>query len=297
METIFEDLAKNLIGDEDIQITEVKRPIFGENNFVIPAKYNSDFYFFKFFMNPILGSIQNEVQFVNYLKRKGSLVPDFLTINGNIVFTPQKREGLHAVFFATKQVKGISNPPVTIALLENIIEQISLLHLNIMGFDNSIGTINQVTDFQQLINFYVSNRDFFLKNKLDKIIEKTITLGDDETAKYPIHSDIRFENIVFENNSVKAFIDFTDLRQSCFEDDLGRFFQYLAYSKGIGIKDLQHLANIYQQATGIILSSKNLRISLVFNTIFRYYFDSFQKRNMDKYEKTLNILKNYTNIL
>lgn len=297
METIFEDLAINLIRNENIQITEVKKLIFGENNFVVPAIHNGDFYFFKFFTNPNLGSIKNEVLFVNYLKRKGSRVPDFLTIDGNMVFIPQKREGFRAAFFATKQVKGTSNPPVTIALLENTIEQISSLHLNIMGFDNSIGTINQVTDFQQLINFYVSNRDFFLKNKLDKMIEKTITLGYDETAKYPIHSDIRFENIVFENNSVKAFIDFTDLRQSCFEDDLGRFFQYLAYSKGLAVKDLQHLAKIYQKATGIILSSKNLRISLVFNTIYRYYFDSFQIRNKDKHEITLNILNNYIDIL
>lgn len=105
----------------------------------------------------------------------------------------------------------------------------------------------------------------------------------DETVKCPIHSDICFKNIIFSKMQGMFLIDFSDLRFSYLEDDLGRFFQCILYENDVNIDVISSLIARYEKNTEFVISKKNLCISILFNVMYRYFFDSLLDKESDHY--------------
>lgn len=269
---IFKYLTKAFEENGIIPI-KIDQPLFNENCCIIPVELEQGSCYFKFFFASSLNQLTAEIEIVNHYRSLNIPVPVYINFNNKILLT-SKQNSLESYFYATHNNGTTNNHPINDTLLINIIKFIAVLHNNILNYDFSSITISDNTDYQKLIHFYITNYSFFLSYKFHKSIEFFLEQGVDEVTMYPIHSDLRFENMIFENNDIKYIIDFSDLRLSYLEDDLGRFFQYLVYVKDIRLEQIIELIGTYQEYSGITLNMKNLKVSLLYHLLYRFYYDT-----------------------
>ena len=223
-------------------------------------------------------------ELVTYLKENESPVAEIIEINNKKLFNLQLEKGINIYFFIVKAVEGDMDYNITEEMLENIFEEIAIMHKKIKGFDQSKINLEIYTDYQRLIEFYIKNYNFCLSENLSDYIKQIITISPEDTETYPIHSDLYFNNFIMKNNKLKCFIDFSDIRMSYFEDDFGKIFQFLLCNNKIDIKDISKYLEIYESTSGIKLYKKNIYISIIFRVIYREYC-KYKEDNTYKFDE------------
>lgn len=260
---------------------------YGDNSFTLEVKTPIGKYFFKFFLAKNIKKIKSEIFIMKFLQRKKLRVPELLNIGNNELFYSKMMPQINTVFYATKSIKGTAISIQSLDNLYKIIDYISWLHKYCAEINIKRINLQYRTDHQNLIEFYLSNFLFFNKKGLDKDIEYFINLIPDKNKKYPIHSDIHCKNIIFSEEYGITLIDFSDIRISYLEDDLGRFFQYILYELNVDINTINLLIENYESISKFTIKRTSIYISIIFNTIYRYFFDS----QFDKDEYYYNITK------
>ena len=285
MKNILKDIVLKLIKENNIPINNAGELIFGDGCLVLPAYIYKEKCYFKFFLNPNnLNKINSEIEIVTYLKENESPVAEIIEINNKKLFNLQLEKGINIYFFIVKAVEGDMDYNVTEEMLENIFEEIAIMHKKIKGFDQSKINLEIYTDYQRLIEFYIKNYNFCLSENLSDYIKQIITISPEDTETYPIHSDLYFNNFIMKNNKLKCFIDFSDIRMSYFEDDFGKIFQFLLCNNKIDIKDISKYLEIYESTSGIKLYKKNIYISIIFRVIYREYC-KYKEDNTYKFDE------------
>ena len=230
--------------------------------------------YYQFFLSPEKYNITAEVEVVDYLRKNGIAVPEFYEQDEKKIFYSGKSVPFKSTFFATKHLDADPDQEYSMSkeASEDIIRHIGEMHLKLKDFDKSKISIEKITDYQKLVEMYISNKELCDERNISDKIEKIISFGVDEVNTYPIHSDLHSANIMMENDKFKSFIDFSDIRDSYFEDDLGKVFQNLMGSKGYTMEDVQGLVDLYEKETGIELSRKNIYISTMYRLLDRYFY-------------------------
>lgn len=117
----------------------------------------------------------------------------------------------------------------------------------------------------------MSNHQFCEEANLCNLLEEIIPIGVNEARVYPIHSDLYFNNFIIKDNEFKSFIDFSDIRKSYFEDDLGKFFQNLMCSQNYNIYQIEKLIEVYENITEDKMERINVYMSVIYRAIYREY--------------------------
>lgn len=289
MTKTLNQMALQMLHMNNIYPTKTANIIMGEDNFILPALVEGQIFYFKFFTTPRKEIMESEVQVVNELRKNGISVPEYFTKDGNSVFTSSE-ETFDITFYGSKHIDGTQNPVITDELLEEVIDKIAEMHKVIAETDRSNLHLKSVTDYQRIMDFYITNAGFCREKGLVGHIEAIIQSGDEKTQKYPIHADLYFNNILFENDQFKSFIDFSDMRESYFEDDLGKFFQTLLCTKGIEMEQIKELMRIYEQKLGRNISKKDVYISTFYRTMYRYYCQSRENGEIENEDRIQSVL-------
>lgn len=245
---------------------------YGDTNFILPVLLEDGIYYFKFFMNPIREHIEADVMVVEYLRENGVEVPEFYCKEGNKIFTAGNEVPFNTIFYGSSHVDAEEEPDMPTEVIEDIIRHIAQMHLMLKEFDKSKIDVEKITDYQRLIQLYINKKDLCDERGMSETLERIISIGTDRVETYPIHSDLHSANIMMENNRFKAFIDFSDVRESYFEDDLGKFFQNLLGAKNVSLDEIKRLMDIYEQESGIKPSRKNVYSSTIFRILDRYFW-------------------------
>lgn len=289
MTRTLSQIALQMLHMNNIYPTKIANIIMGEDNFILPALVKGQIFYFKFFTTPRKEIMESEVQVVNELRKKGIAVPEYFTKDGNSVFTSLDKT-FDITFYGSRHIDGTQNPVITDELLEEVIDKIAEMHKVIAKIDQSDLHLKSITDYQRIMNFYITNVGFCREKGLVGHIETIIQSGDEKTEKYPIHADLYFNNILFENDKFKSFIDFSDMRESYFEDDLGKFFQTLLCTKGIEMEQIKELMRMYERELGRNISKKDVYISIFYRTMYRYYCQSRENREVESEDRIQSIL-------
>lgn len=274
MSSIFKTFALQMLRDEGIDVKKSGEIYYGDKNFILPVLVDEGIFYFKFFMDPIEEHIEAEVSVVEYLKENGIEVPDFYCKDNKKIFYSGENMPFKTIFYASKHVNADKDKEHEMSTeeAEDIIKNIARMHLKLKKFDKSSVKIDKTTDYQRLIQLYIDKKDLCDERNISEKIERVIEYGTDKVETYPIHSDLHSANIMMKNGKFKSFIDFSDVRDSYFEDDLGKFFQNLLGSKGVKMSEMHRLIAIYEQETGITLSRKNIYTSTIYRIMDRYFW-------------------------
>lgn len=274
MNSLFKEYALEMLKEQGIKVDKSADLYYGHHKFVLPVLVDGGIYHFKFFITPEDEHIEAEVMVTDYLRENGISVPDFYENDGRKIFHSNKSGPFKATFFASKHIDADPDQEYSMSreASEDIIKHIGEMHLVLRKFDKSKINIERVTDYEKLVDMYVFKKDLCDERNISDKIERIISIGEDKVETYPIHSDLHSANIMMQDDKFKAFIDFSDLRDSYFEDDLGKVFQNLMGSKGYSIEDVKELISIYEKNTGIKLSRKNVYISTMYRLLDRYFF-------------------------
>ena len=274
MNSLFKEYALEMLKEQGIKVDKSADLYYGHHKFVLPVLVDGGIYHFKFFITPEDEHIEAEVMVTDYLRENGISVPDFYENNGRKIFHSNMSAPFKATFFASKHIDADPDQEYSMSreASEDIIKHIGEMHLVLRKFDKSKINIERVSDYEKLVDMYVFKKDLCDERNISDKIERIIRIGEDKVETYPIHSDLHSANIMMQNDKFKAFIDFSDLRDSYFEDDLGKVFQNLMGSKGYSIEDVKELISMYEKNTGIKLSRKNVYISTMYRLLDRYFF-------------------------
>lgn len=271
---IFKEFAIQMLKDEKIAPKKIGKIYYGDKNFILPVLLDDGIYYFKFFMEPVQEHIEADIKVVEYLRENGISVPEFFDKNGRKIFKSSEDIPFSTIFYASKHVEADKDEEYSMSTetIEDIIRQIGRMHLKLKKFDKSKINIDKITDYQRLIQLYIDKKDLCDERGISEKIEKVIGMGIDKVETYPIHSDLHSANIMIENGRFKSFIDFSDVRESYFEDDLGKFFQNLLGAKNVNMSEISRIMKIYEDETGIKLSKKNIYTSTIYRILDRYFW-------------------------
>ncbi len=272
MSNIFRNKAISMLKKQGITPKKVGNIYYGDTNFILPVLLDSGIYYFKFFMRPNQQHIEAEISVVEYLRKNGIVIPEFYEQEGQKLFVSDDEMQFKTIFYGSKRVEAEEEPDMTPEVIEEIVTQIAQMHIKLKNFDKSTISIDKVTDYQRLIELYIEKKDLCDERGISEDIEKVIRIGVDRVNTYPIHSDLYSANIMMQNNRFKSFIDFSDLRESYFEDDLGKLFQNLLGAKDISLEEIKRLMYIYERVSGITISRKNVYCSTIFRLLDRYFW-------------------------
>ena len=271
---LFEQYAIQMLKESGIEAKKTGNLYYGHRKFIMPTLVDDGIYHFKFFLNPEDEYIESEVEIVEYLRKNGISVPEFYEKDGKNIFHSSESIPFRATFFASKHIDADPDQEYSMSkeASEDIIKHIGEMHLKLRDFDKSKITLDHITDYEKLVELYIFKKDLCDERGLSDMIEKIISFGTDKVDTYPIHSDLHSANIMMENDKFKAFIDFSDVRDSYFEDELGKVFQNLMGSKGYSIEEVKRLIEMYEENIGIKLSRKNVYISTMYRLLDRYFY-------------------------
>lgn len=289
MDDIIKKISIDMLKQNGIVPEKIGLIYYGENNFILPIQLNGTIYYFKFFPNSNIDQLKSEIIFTRYLRENGINTPKYFKQRDREVFETDCNS-MKVLFFATEHIDADIEPDKTPELLIDIIKNVARIHMQTKKFDKGSIKIERVTDYQKLFAYYISQNEFWKKHDLDQIIEKAIQIGDEKRDTYPIHSDLRIANIMIENGRVKSFIDFGDLRESYFEDDLGKFFQSLVGTNGINLGGIKRLITLYESETDTKVSRKKIYISMIYNLMERFYANMQSQENLEYTKRAKHIL-------
>ena len=165
-------------------------------------------------------------------------------------------ENENITFYASEFVDGDNSTVLSNTLIRDIVINIARMHSKLKNFDKSTINIEKITDYQKMIELYIKNNCDCDSKGIGEYLEKIIKIGIDNVPTYPIHSDLYMGNIKVQNGKFKSFMDFSDIRESYFEDDLGKFFQSILMEGSIESDDIANLIKVYESESRISLSKK-----------------------------------------
>lgn len=297
MDNFVIDVLLDFYHNKGLEIQIVGKPYYGDQCIVVPFDFDGKRYYNKFFIGISEATVTSEVRFVDYLHNSNISVPEFLEINNHKVFYTN-RSTFPAYFFATKEIENDHDTAdISDQLIRQFISKISELHLVAMKFPCELEGINTISDFQRMLSLYVMNKQLIDNVGFDCYIKSTIELEPDIVPVYPIHSDLHTANILTNDNSFVAFVDFSDLRYAGFEDDLGKLMQNLIGAKNLQVTEIEKYIQYYESLTHIAISRKNLYISIVYHILERFV-DKCKGGISDGYVKKIeriliNLSQNY----
>lgn len=287
MEELFKKFSDALY-ESDIYPSKCFDLIKGSDCYVLPLVIDEEKYFFKFMDISKLDNMTEEVKVVQYLINNNIPIPKYFEKNGKMIFA------FHDIaFYASKNVDGDMNYKKDYFTSSNVIQSIALMHMKLKKINTSEINLKKSNDYFRLLLFYQDNFEFCRKYGFDKYIEQVIDLGYEKKDEYIIHYDLNFSNMIFENNKLKSFIDFSDIRMGYFEDELGKLFQSLLYSDDFNFNFIWELIKIYEEIAEVKISEKDLYISIIYRIIYRYFCceKEVKKISINYCEKTNIFLK------
>lgn len=263
----FERRGQTVTVDPDIY--------YGDGCVVVPFLFHDNLYYGKFFTQSTEQSILSEVLFVDYLRESRVAVPEFLFLDGKKVFYTDCLK-FPCYFYATKHIESDNDSAnMTDGMIGLLIENIGAMHTQTLTFSSNLPGIVRITDYQKLIALYTQYKSLIDTANLNRYIDRIAAIGPDKTDVFPIHSDLHTANILTMHERFVAFIDFSDLRMSGFEDDLGKLMQNLIGAKGVSVDKIDYYIAIYENSTGILINRKNLYISIVYHILDRFVSKSY----------------------
>ena len=257
--------------DDNIKYDSIEEIINGDCCIVFKVKINDEIYYFKFLRKDMYKNILLEIDVVDYLNNNGVLVPRYYSQNSKKIFSDDEY-----VFYATKEVDG-----------EKSSKELRRYPIN------NIYYLERETDFRRLQRFIYDNNDFLNKYELKDFINRCLKYDDLSDDYMLIHADLNFRNIFVKDNKFSSFIDFTDMRIGCKEDDLGKLWQNILYLDNINIDDLKEFRIIYENILKDNININNLIISCVYRIIYRYYYMIKNREEIsdDYLDKTKKVLE------
>ncbi len=236
--------GKECIRDIGIENINILKIIEGEDNFILEIRITKQIYYFKFFQKPNIKKLESEVKFVKFLRDNNIVVPSFYEKNKKILFYNKEND---IAFYATEKIEGNNKFYTNYRLVEKIIDRVCEMHNVILNINLENLELQEETDKERLIEFYNKNSSFIIKNNLKYCIDIVKEIEAENKITYPIHSDLYFKNIIFNNNKIKGFIDFSDIRKTYIEEDLGKLFQNLLCSHSFNIIQIDGLIKKYKE--------------------------------------------------
>lgn len=265
---MLKEMALQMLDKSKIKPHKVGNVYYGNRSFTLPTLLNDGIYYFKFFPSVNKSSIEADVAVVNYLIENRISLPSFFQQNGNQIFCDENE---NITFYASKFIDGDGSPVLSSTLIRDIVINIARMHSKLRDFDKSTINIEKVTDYQKMIELYIKNKCDYDSKGIEEYLERIIRIGIDDVPTYPIHSDLYMGNIKVQNGNFKSFMDFSDIRESYFEDDLGKFFQNVLMEDSIKTDDIANLIKVYESESGIPLSKKNVYVSILYCMLDRYF--------------------------
>lgn len=265
---MLKEMALQMLDKSKITPHKAGNVYYGNRSFTLPTLLNDGIYYFKFFPSANKPSIESNVAVVNYLIENGISFPSFFQQDGKQIFYG---ENGNIAFYASKFVDSDNSPVLSSTLIRDIVIHIARMHSKLKTFDKSTINIEKVTDYQRMIELYIKNNCDCDSKGIGKYLEKIIKIGTDNVPTYPIHSDLYMGNIKVQNGKFKSFMDFSDIRESYFEDDLGKFFQSVLMEDSIQSDDIANFIKVYESESGISLSKKNVYVSVLYCMLDRYF--------------------------
>ena len=227
---------------------------------------------------------------MDYLRKNGIIVPEYLVIENKKTFFTESSQ-LPYYFYLTKEIINDGDTAImSDGLVKEIIKHVSDLHLKTLSFSQELPGITIISDYQNLITLYLKYSKLFDNCQMTECIIKILEQVPDQYTVHPIHSDIYSANIFTRNGHFVAFVDFSDLRFSGFEDDLGKLFQNLIGAKEVPIEQIDRYISLYEQYTSFSLSKKNLCISIFYHILERFVDKSIYGVEQEYKTKVLEIL-------
>ncbi len=265
---MLKKMALQMLDKSKITPHKAGNVYYGNRSFTLPTLLNDGIYYFKFFPSANKPSIESDVAVVNYLIENGISLPSFFKQDEKQIFYGENE---NITFYASKFVDGDNSPVLSSTLIRDIVINIARMHSKLKNFDKSTINIEKVTDYQRMIELYIKNNCYCDSKGIGEYLEKIIKIGTDNVPTYPIHSDLYMGNIKVQNGKFKSFMDFSDIRESYFEDDLGKFFQSVLMEDSIQSDDIANLIKVYESESGISLSKKNVYVSVLYCMLDRYF--------------------------
>ena len=266
MGDILQEKSIEMLQEQQIKPNKIGNIYYGNGSYTLPALLDDGIYYFKFFPTRDISEVQSEVAFVDYLINRGISIPRFLNQNGREVFQSHNSS---TVFYASEHMDGDYNPVLSRPLIEEIITSIAQMHSMAKDFDKSSVTMQKRTDYQRLIDLYI-------KTQCDRDQRGIANMG----------------NIVTKDGKFRGFFDFSNLRESYLEDDLGKFFQSALEANAISPKDIDSLVKLYEKESGISLNRDNLYVSTLYCVLERYYKRGLSGYSEERFPSTIqNLLK------
>lgn len=265
---MLKKMALQMLDKSKIMPLKAGNVYYGNRSFTLPTLLSDGIYYFKFFPSANKPSIQSDVAVVNYLIENGISLPVFFQQDGKQIFYGENE---NITFYASEFVDGDNSPVLSNTLIRDIVINIARMHSKLKDFDKSTINIEKITDYQKMIELYIKNNCDCDSKGIGEYLEKIIKIGIDNVPTYPIHSDLYMGNIKVQNGKFKSFMDFSDIRESYFEDDLGKFFQSILMEGSIESDDIANLIKVYESESRISLSKKNVYVSILYCMLDRYF--------------------------
>lgn len=270
MDELAVEILRDFYSKKGFPIRVIGKPYYGDQCIVIFFELSGNRYYNKFFINTPRDSVMSEVAFVEYLRCNNISVPEFLELDYEKVFYTDNNR-LPAFFYATKAIVNDNDTAdISPELIELFIAKISEMHLVSMKYYRELPGVKKISDYQKLLSLYIKYKQLIDRVGFGIYVKKAIEIGTDPVNVYPIHSDLHTANILTLNNGFVAFVDFSDLRYSGFEDDLGKLMQNLLGAKQMPISEVEKYVKLYEKNTRLAISRKNLYVSIVFHVLERF---------------------------
>ena len=257
--------ARKFFNKKNIPLDFMLEPMRGDQSIIIPIGMNNRKFFCKTFLSRTKQQILSEIEFVETLAKYDVAVMSYLDINSRKVFCFPGFTNCWS--YITESVEGERNVVLNNSIIFEIIDEISKMHYVTRKLDWSLSGIDTITDYQKLEQLFIDKQSFFESDFVGRIVENVLAGGHDNYLLYPIHSDLYCRNIMVEDHHFKAFIDFSDLRFSGFEDDLGKFIQSILLSTNLMMREIENFIIYYEKVSHLLISRRNLCISVVYHIL------------------------------
>ena len=287
MSNFLQEISLKMIKEQKIVPHKIGNIYYGNGSFSLPVLLENGIYYFKFFPTSNMFTVQSEIDIVNYLIKNGTPLPRFLTQNDKEIF--HSKNG-NIFFYAQEVMDGDNTSVLSEHLINVIVDSIAQMHLKLKDFDKTTIHIEKITDYQKLIELYIKNKCNCDSKGIGEYLERIIRIGIDNVPTYPIHSDLYMGNIMVKDGHFKGFIDFSNIRESYFEDDLGKFFQSMLLENIIIPEDIENLIKVYESKCDIPLSRRNIYVSTLYCMLDRYFNKEYQGNKNKRFISTIQKL-------
>ncbi|ALV39167.1 phosphotransferase [Streptomyces sp. CdTB01] len=270
----FGALALRLLADARVPVLSHCPAVRLERGFMMQVDTPAGTFYFKFIPDASHTELRSETTVLSALAARVGWVPRPYDFDGEPFFVAKAwpRSGMAVV--GTSCVEGLTLQHADEGLRREIAERVAEMHTVLAARGDVHDAVELRTDYQRLLQLSIAYRELLRVGSFAPAIEVLLNRGVAERPLLPIHGDLRYENLIVKAGALRGIIDFSDARRSTREDELGRFFQYLIYSRGLTPTELTPLLAAYEDRAGYRVDVAGLSLSVAYHTLFRYVHDS-----------------------